>query len=485
MKKTSAILLLAAMLLVSCGETAGETPPPAQNSETAAAAEQTETEAEVTTEVTPESFGIAAEDFGGRNITVITGEHCSYEYMIEEESGDVVDDAVFARNRAVEEQLGVKFSFISSKNWSGGDPFYNLIRKDVKAGDCSYDIVNGLNCYTSPLIFEGVFQRLDTIESIDFSHPWWVPGKSLDGSERVYFSFSDASLSLYKDLYVMFFNQSIVTDNGMEDPYQLVRDGKWTVDAFLSMGSKGSSDLNGDGSIDVENDQIAYYAKHAANRAFMSAAGTSVFVTDGDGLPTLNGVSERLVSLYEKMQPFLTDKTLTVIDKEPDMLLLSKSFADGRVLFLVNCIVGVEAMRDMQDDYGIIPLPKYDEAQDTYYSQIATSSSALYLEITAQDTEQLGSVMEALGFYSWRDVVPVYYDTALSVKYARDENVQEMLAMVRKNASTNIDFLYNTIFWTNDVINAAWEGKEIASWYASVESKALKSLEKYLAIELP
>lgn len=172
-----------------------------------------------------------------------------YEYMIEKVTGEVVNDAVFARNLAVEELLNVKFNFVSAANWSGGDPFYNLIRKDIAAGDRTYDIVNGLNCYTTLLLFEGNFRRMDNIETIDFSHPWGVPGITLDGSDRVYFAFSDASLSLYKDLYVMFFNKTIIENNSLDDPYELVNSGKWTIDAFVSMGSAASRDLNGDGAI--------------------------------------------------------------------------------------------------------------------------------------------------------------------------------------------------------------------------------------------
>ena len=487
-KLLSATLILMSLALAACGEAASGTASGGGAASNAGGApEQTAvTEAETAEETTDaaQAYGIKDEDFDGRNINIVTGEHCAYEYVFEEETGDVVDDAVYARNRSVEELLNVKFSFVTSANWSQGDPFYNLIRKDVKAGDCSYDIVNGLNCWTTPLIFEGMFRRLDDIGTIDFSHPWWVPGLTLDGSEKVYYAFTDASLSLYKDLYVIFFNKSIISDHGMSDPYLLVRDGKWTIDAFISMGSEGSLDLNGDGVIDIDNDQMAYVAKHAANRAFMTSTETSVFVIGEDGLPTLAGISDRLASVFDKLKPFLSDKNLTYVTTEPDMLLLSKPFADGRALFLTNCIVGVEAMRDMQADFGIVPMPKYDEAQAEYHSQIATSSSALYLETTAQDTDQLGSVMEALGYFSWQNVVPVYYETALNVKYARDESVQEMLALVRDNAGTNIDFSYNTIFWTNDVINTAWSGGDIASWYAGLESKTLKTLDKYLAIEL-
>lgn len=473
MKKTAALLMIVSLLMTGCGsEPSGDV----------ITSDNTTSEA-TTTDLAAE-YGIISANYNGTDICIISGEHVKYEYMVEGETGDVVDDAIFMRNRKVEELLNVSFSFVSSPNYTKDGEFYALIRNDVLAGDSTYDIINGLNCWTTPLIFEGIFRRLDTISTIDFDHPWWVPGLTLDGSDEIYYAFSDASLSLYKDLYVMFFNKSIIEDNKLEDPYGLVKSGKWTIDEFIKLANEGSRDLNGDGSITVENDQIAYVAKHAANRGFMTATGTSVFITGDDGKPKLNGISERLFNAYEKLRPFLSDKELAYIDMEADVILLSKPFIEGRALFLTNCLMAVEGMRDMSVDYGIVPLPKYDEAQETYNSQIATSTSALYLPTTAENPEMLGAVMEALGFYSYTEVVPTYYETALNVKYARDDTVQEMLTLIRENASTNIDFSYNTIFWTNDVFNQALEDKDIASWYAGMESSTQATLDQYLAIDI-
>ncbi len=472
MKKALLLMLAAALLLGGCG-----TQPPQDTGDTDSGSDTANTTA------APE-LPFEVKDFNNAKICIISGEHAEYEYMVGEGSGDVVNDAVYERNRTVEELLNVDFEFVSKANWTQEGEFYSLIRGDVQAGDSTYDIVNGLNCWTTPLIFDGIFQRLDLISTIDFDNPWWVPGLSLDGSDEVWYAFSDASMSLYKDLYVLFFNQSIIEKNKMESPYDMVRDGSWTLDAFLKLAREGSSDLSGDGTVDVDNDQMAYVAKHAANRAFMTSVDTSVFVTGSDGVPTVGNVSERLTNAYEKLRPFFFDKELTYITEEPDMILLSKPFIEGRVLFLNNCLMAIEGMRNMEDDFGIVPLPKYDEAQEEYRSQIATSTSALYIPKTVEDPEMLGTVMEALGYYSHKDVIPTYYETALNVKYARDETVQEMLALVRDNASTNIDFSYNTIFWTNDVMNAARDDVDIASWWASRQSEVEATLAKYLDIDL-
>jgi len=477
MKKQIALWILASLLLSGCGTETQE------QTETAAA--DTEEIAGQDEQITPDAeYVMDSADYGQADICILSGEHVEYEYMIEEETGEVMNDAVYIRNRNTEELLNVKFSFVSAPNWTSDGMFYTMIRTDVTAGDNSYGIVNGLNCWTNQLIFEGMFRRLDNISTIQLENPWWVPGLALDGSDNVYFAFSDASLSLYKDLYVIFFNQTILEKNGAVNPYDLVENGTWTIDAFLSLANEGSVDLNGDGTITLKDDRIAYVAKHAANRAFLTATDTSIFQTGDDGTPKLEGISTRLADAYDKFRPFLSDKTKTYLDMEADFVILSKPFIEGRVMFLTNCLGAVEGMRDMVDNYGIVPMPKYDETQTTYLSQIGTSSSAFYMETTAAEPEMIGHVMEALGYFSNRDVVPAYYETALNTKYARDEQVQKALAVVRENASTNFDFTYGSIFWTCDVFNLPYEDGELVSWYAGKESSLRTTLDQYLAIEL-
>ena len=431
-----------------------------------------------------EQYGIVKADFGNEEVCIITGEHVEYEFMCDESSGDIVENAIYKRNLNVEELLNVDFSFVSAPNWTQAGEFYSLILSDVLAGDSTYDIVNGLNVFTTPMIFEGVFARLDTIDTIDFSHPWWVPGQALDGSGEVYMAFSDASLSLYKDLYVIFFNQSIIEENKMESPYELVENNNWTMDSFLKLAAEGSRDVNGDEAITEDTDQLAFLAKHAAMRSFMTASELSLIGTDANGEPQFLSLNDRMVNVFEKYKNFLTNKSLAFISMEADMIQLSQPFVDGRVLFLNNCLIAVEGMRNMTDDYGIVPMPKYDESQESYHTQIATSTSAFYMPVTVEDPDMIGTVMEALGFYSYTEVVPTYYDTALSVKYARDEQVQQMLALVRQSASTSIDFLYSAIFNTNDLIDTAWRGKELASWHASMETAITAKLYEYLDIDI-
>ncbi len=50
----------------------------------------------------------------------------------------------------------------------------------------------------------------------------------------------------------------------------------------------------------------------------------------------------------------------------------------------------------MEVDYGIIPIPKYDENQTQYITQIGTSTFALFVPLTAPSLDLTSKVMESL-----------------------------------------------------------------------------------------
>ncbi len=454
-----------ATLTLSCGS-GTETP-----TETTTAVPSADT---TTTLTAADIIGFPTEDNGDTTIRILMGDHSQYEFMIEEQSGDIVDDAVYNRNRDTEDYLGIKLEFESRPGWSGDQSmeFNSLIRNAVAAGDDTYQLINGLNCYTVRLIPDNVFINLYDIKSINLDNPWWAKGFPIaDG--KLYYAFNDASLSLYKDLYCMFFNKNLIDELKLEDPYELVFSGKWTLDKFISIAKDGAADLNGDGEITVETDRLSYLCKDAANRGLLASTECSIIDTD-KGEYRLAALSERLFDVYETMRGFMVGNTAFYNDYAADYGAVAKPFIEGRALFMSHCLSATEHMRDMKDDYGIIPQPKYDENQENYHSQIATSTSAFYIPKTAGNPELVGKVCEVLGYYSRENVVPAYYEIALKAKFSRDETSREVVEILRENATTNFDFAYASVFptgkWPHDFMMNAIADRDLPSLYDSYKS---------------
>lgn len=119
-------------------------------------------------------------------------------------------------------------------------------------------------------------------------------------------------------------------------------------------------------------------------------------------------------------------------------------FIDGRAVFINNEIfASIEYLRDMKDDYGILPYPKWDENQDKYYTMVDGSHDVLAVPITVSDPERTGIITEALCAESYKQVVPAYYETALKTKYTRDDESIAMIDMIVNSRVFDLGYVYD------------------------------------------
>ena len=101
-------------------------------------------------------------------------------------------------------------------------------------------------------------------------------------------------------------------------------------------------------------------------------------------------------------------------------------------------------MRNMSDDYGIVPIPKLDEAQSEYYSYAHDTFTAYAVPATVIDErlEQVGAILEAMASESYRTVLPAYYEITLKDKYCNDPESRDMLDTIINSFYIDAGVLY-------------------------------------------
>jgi len=466
------------MLAASCGEASGSSDTTAPDSSGSTSA--------VETEIT---LGIQPEDNGGAEFRILTTAYAAYENVVEEENGDIVNDAIFRRNMAVEELLGIKFSYILGTTSGGaseeGKVLNKLLESSVLAEDNAYDVVaNGL-ARSLPLGPYGyLYNVLDT--DINLENPWWITQLSdeLAFKGKLYGVTGDLLLSLYKDICVIYFNKTILNEYGLENPYELVRGNKWTLDKYLELAQHGEKDLDGNGVMDPAVDQLWSVGQMVPNRAFFTAFDLSVAEVTEDTI-TFLPLPESVVDVCNKLWPFFSSEN-TYVDPTGDHALYGGYFAEGRALFMNSFIYQTDRLREMEDDFGIVPYPKLNEDQDRFYSQIGTSSTMIFIPSTNDKIGLTSKVLESLAYYGSKEVIPVYYESALKEKYTRDTDVQEMLDIVRDTASIN--FMYanaESFSWPTPTAILTFaptdkQYEQLSSWYDSRVNVWNGELEKLL-----
>ncbi|MBQ8397259.1 MAG: hypothetical protein IJX53_03545 [Clostridia bacterium] len=475
--------ILAALLLLptlaACGRDgtaqngSGTTAPVADTATT-----PVETEPETTAPSLEEILGFAKADNGGRPFTILSNSTSSYEFNVDALTGDVVSDAVFKKDQMVEEYLGIDLKIIlENGSWAKRSGFNSKITQAVNSNDATYDLVSNMLVCTLPLAASGAFIDGNELPHVNFDQPWWLADmyERFSVSGKLYGFLGDASLSLYKDMSVVFFNKAIWEAQKPDaNLYELVRNNEWTLDKFIELCSDMSRDLNGDGQYDSDNDQLTYFGEHVPNGTWHTALNLQLIEYDENGTPTYTGLTERFDTAYRKLANFR--ETVPGI-KDQDSAVVGQytpreTFAAGRVATMTNFIYTTEYIRDMEDDYGIVPIPKYDQNQEKYITQIGTSTSTLFVPKTVSDIALTSKVMECEAYFGYTEVSPKYYEVALKTKYASDADMQEMLDIIRDGATIDFLFVHGTA-----LMNTPYQFFRYANIYPSLAS-AFKALDK-------
>jgi ABC-type glycerol-3-phosphate transport system substrate-binding protein len=279
----------------------------------------------------------------------------------------------------------------------------------------------------------------------------------------------------------MFFNKKMLSDFGLESPYQLVRDGKWTLDKFAELSKGASVDIDGNGKWD-NNDQYGFMSLNfLIYPSLMLSAGEKFVRKDADDIPYFAAGSPRFVDVHEKVVDILNAGDHRFFDANAsgnNHRMQDTMFPGNQVLFWHELMNWSKILRDMESDFGILPTPKYDEAQEIYYSRVF-NATMMAVPVTVGDIEREGIILEALCAESFKSVKPVYYDTMLKTKISRDEESGEMLDIIFANRVYDMGYLY----WDSSVLGpyttmATSGKKEVASYVEKNQSKASAAIEK-------
>ncbi|MBR5870925.1 MAG: hypothetical protein IKZ09_07805 [Clostridia bacterium] len=436
MKKNSAWLLLALLgMLASCSDSAHSTPTDTQSSAPHSDAVTTAAE-----------YRLPDGDFGGRDIQFYLAETLCL-LPVEEEGGAVLDDAIYLRNRQVEERYNVNFKYnIASGVGEDWETWIQTCESSILADDDSIDIVGGYGFrLTGVSVTSGLFQNLNELTAIDFSQPWW-PQHLLEVAqigEKMYFCQGHLEPSFYNQIYVMVFDKKLCENQNIESPYTLVNEGRWTYDKFREIVMLGSQDLNGNGTIDKDDQYGFAIGQNMAVDAFNDAFNIKFVKTGADGMPELLPLSEKLAAVYAELNTFLNSSAVQYNTRDRESY---DTFKESRAMLMSATLHGLGELRSVDHDFGIIPYPKWDAQQADYYTYCALGNATAYCVPITAEGDTSATVLEALAYYGYQDILPEYYERVLKGQNTRDNESEEMLDIIFGNVHFDFTQVYSFAF---------------------------------------
>jgi ABC-type glycerol-3-phosphate transport system substrate-binding protein len=437
-------------------------------------------------------------NFGGHEFKIITSDptiqsNIPQEIGAEEETGDPINDAIYKRNKKIEEQYNVKIKEILYNRFEMEKP----VQKVVRAADNSYDLVCGLMGQSNIMAQRGDLLDLAKVNYIDLKKPWYDQNASADLSigHKLFFATGDLQISNKDAVWVVLFNKKLFQDLGFkDDPYTLVRSGKWTMDKMFEFATAATKDLNGDG-VMTEEDQWGMLGESFSIYALQNGSGTRLIQKDENDMPYYAGYTSRDIDIFEKGAEFLADKNKSILAENYmgkysaiDIWdeFINPMFATDRVQFFFTSLSRVTYLRDYGTDFGILPTPKYDENQANYVNTVSPGMACSYsilVTFDGDDLDRSAIIAEALTAESKYTLIPAYYELQLKTKFVRDNESAEMLEMIFANRTYSLLMLYNWGGMYSSITGMLTQNsRNFVSSMDKIESKIANEIEKTIKI---
>ncbi len=394
-----------------------------------------------------------------------------------EETGDTMNDLVYRRNAAVEEKYNIKISGESDEYGKVNEK----LKKTVQAGMYEYDLYFS-NSYAISLASEGFLYLLNDLPNLDLTKPWWDQASlnSLSVGGKMYLATGDVSPTSLLTSSCLVFNKNLFAANDMEYPYQMAADGKWTIDRLIEMTKGISRDMNGDGKMVYGEDLYSFssWMCDSPYSLFYGSGGALSRKTDDD-IPEIYIDMDKTTAIYEKMYQIIVENESYFVTDAAQYQTTYENFANGNAYFCEITLMKIDDfLRDMKDDYGILPMPKWNEEQPTYLSCVNSAGGQVVVPNNPEDAERTGMIFEALGAAAYDMITPSLFDVITKTKNVRDEESADMVELIIRQRV--FDPMYTSLITGFDWAQGMLKDKktDVASTLAKQQKAMEKAMEK-------
>lgn len=484
MRKIIALLLVAltfCLLLASCND------PDADTSKN-----------EVSVNAEEELFAnLPNVNYGNEKFTIyVEGDYLdrykSIEIMPNENAPSIISDSVLERNALVEQRFGVIIEEIRTADTA---EMVTNVQNEIATGGKTYDAVMAYLPNAGSLAAGGALLDLTKFDELHLDKPYWdtTAVESLSVAGKNFFVVGDMNLLAYDCTHCIVFNKDVVEEHNLENPYDLVYDGDWTMDKLLEMAKVVSVD-NGDGKVDLD-DKWGFLINNNYATSLYFGAGETLTTKDAQDLPVLAVQGDRPASVFNKIFDICNSDKVALLEDyvgtyDDVYTKATESVASKNALFRSMAVVDIQELGNYECNFGIIPTPKYNEEQEDYYSYVSVIyASCATIPVSAENKEMSAVILDAMCQASTKTVKTSYYDTMLKYRKLQDDDGVAMLDIIFDNRVFDLAAVYNwgaTNIWDTNSITTfmntvAFSGTNtFASSYEAISGTVQGAIDEFL-----
>ena len=383
-----------------------------------------------------------------------------------EDDRHLVYSKIYERNATVEDRLNVDLEFIPSQTTYWGD-VTTVLKNYFQSADGSIEVVMSTNNTIVQNKLFNYFWSVNDSYYIDLEEEWWyedaIMETSVDGYE-MRLLYGDINIGAYGNAGTIYYNkdlyeQYLANGNGRDYLYQVVLEGKWTLDYYYQLTKKSHIELGEEGTHDDIMGFVLVRYGEPINYLTIGCGIEQYRRDSSTGMPVvtlLEGTNQdKALDVFDQIYKLVHqnpghDKSLLGnIDAEVNF---PRNFTKNDYIFSMGTLLSAmnDDMREMQSDYGMLPYPKYDAEQTEYISFMNGGTTLIGIPRTVSEDrmlEEVSAVVECLASESYRYVSVAFFETALKGVYSRDDMDSQMIDIIMAQHETipsklTKDFLY-------------------------------------------
>ena len=454
---------------------------------------------------------LGSRDFEGKSFRILDANdypEMHVNYATEEtRSNSTINGELFARDLWLMANYNVDIEYYPKTKAVEG---IDAIRVQTAAGVVDYDMV--ISTAVGPtavgasggtlasLALQGLLRNLNEVEYLSLDKEWWSPliYKNMLLNDKIFFTTGDIAPSLYQAPAAMYVNMDLFQEYHQDvDIFQIVEDGEWTFEKLFALTAELSRDTNGDSIMNASEDffGIVLAKNGLAVQNFVIGAGESFSKIENNVL-TMDLQSETLGNVIEKTSKIYPTMSFVYGGNgnpgEDQQRVINVTFKGGKAVFLAHQLeAAMFHLREMQDDYAVIPYPKADADQGQYLSLVNNWCDCFVAVPNAVADDRMdfvGFMMEAMAAYSNKELRPLIYETVLKIQRVNDAQSSKMIDVIMDGSVIDYAIIYDIAGLQDMALrSAATEEKTPLNVQAitkkSVISSAIKEIMEAHGIE--
>ena len=379
-------------------------------------------------------------DYGGYAFTVLRADtelehkwtgHAN-DIWVEEISGDILGNAVYIRNQTLNEMLNIEIAMELAKVTE----LSTILNKSVLSGESTYDLVAPQISSLSELINMGLIKDMTEL-SLNTSYSWWDSQAeyAMNIGGRQYGMVSDIIYVDKLSTIGVFFNTTMAENLKLPNLYEMVDNGEWTLEKmkeYAKIATESGENVYG---ISCQND-FSYFVLHSAN--------INTVTKDNNGNLTYRLPYQRPVTVLQNAFTIMNENYF--FNRQSYSLQVDETVRRFGLenLFLIRPLQTFYYMKNSYEDYGVLPMPRYDDVYDGYYAPI-NHRSAIMLMLPKNNNApaRTADALQAWGMVSEKIVTPEFYDKILSTRMVKNPESSRMLDIIFERRVYDVGLIFD------------------------------------------